>query len=51
VEAIVKEIRRVTVKEIAAHLDMSDGSAHHSVHDVLQLIYILMYIYTFKVFI
>ena len=26
VEAIVKEIRRVTVKEIAAHLDMSHGS-------------------------
>ena len=37
VEAIVKEIRRVTVKEIAAHLDMSHGSPHHIVHDVLQL--------------
>jgi len=37
VEAIVKEIRRLTVKEIAAHLDMSHGSAHHFVHDVLQL--------------
>ena len=28
VEAIVKEIRRVTVKEAAAHLDMSHGSVH-----------------------
>ena len=28
-EAIVKEIRRVTVNEIVAHLDMSHGSAHH----------------------
>ena len=37
VEAIVKENRRVTVHEIAAHLDMSSGSAHHIVHDVLQL--------------
>jgi len=36
VEAIVKENRRVTVHEIAAHLDMSHGSAHHIVHDVLQ---------------
>jgi len=35
-EAIVKENRRVTVSEIAAHLDMSHGSAHHIVHDVLQ---------------
>ena len=33
VEAIVKENRRVTVNEIAAHLDMSNGSAHHIVHD------------------
>ena len=33
VEAIVKENRRVTVNEIAAHLDMSRGSAHHIVHD------------------
>jgi len=33
VEAIVKENRRVTVNEIAAHLDMSHGSAHHIVHD------------------
>jgi hypothetical protein len=36
VEAIVKEHRRVTVHEIAAHLDMSHGSAHHIVHNVLQ---------------
>jgi len=28
VEAIVKENRRVTVNEIAAHLHMSHGSAH-----------------------
>jgi len=33
VEAIVKEKRRVTVNETAAHLDMSNGSAHHIVHD------------------
>ena len=33
VEAIVKQNRRVTVNEIAAHLDMSHGSAHHVVHD------------------
>jgi len=31
VEAIVKENRSVTVNEIAAHLDMSHGSAHHIV--------------------
>jgi len=36
VEAIVKENRRVTVHEIATHLDMSHGSAHHIIHDVLQ---------------
>jgi len=36
VEAIVEENRRVTVHEIAAHLDMGHGSAHHTVHDVLQ---------------
>jgi len=45
VEAIVKENHRVTVNEIAAHLAMSHGSAHHIVHDVRQFIYI------FKVFI
>jgi len=33
VEAIVKENRRVRVNEIAAHLDMSHGSAHHIVHE------------------
>ena len=36
VEPIVKDNRRVTVHEIVAHLDMSDGSAHHTVHDVLK---------------
>ena len=36
VEAIEKENRRVTVTDIAAHLDKSHGSAHHTVHDVLQ---------------
>jgi hypothetical protein len=36
VEAIVKENRSVTVNEIAAHLDMSQGSAHCIIHDVLQ---------------
>jgi len=33
VEAIVNENRRVTVNEIAAHLDMSHGSAHHIFRD------------------
>jgi len=36
VEAIAKDNRRVTVHEITAHLDMSDGSAHHIIHDVLR---------------
>jgi len=36
VEAIGKENRRVTVNEIAAHLDVSHESAHHFVHNVLQ---------------
>ena len=36
IETIVKENRRVTVHEIAAHLDMSHGSAHHIAHYVLQ---------------
>ena len=31
VEAIVKENHRVTVNEIAAHLDTNHGSAHHIV--------------------
>jgi len=35
VEAIVKENCRITVHEIATHLDMCNGSAHHIVHDVL----------------
>jgi len=38
VEAIVKENRHVTVHEIAAHLDVSHGSAHHIIHDVLQFL-------------
>jgi hypothetical protein len=33
VEAVVKENRRVTVNEIAAHLGVSHGSAHRIVHD------------------
>jgi len=36
VEAIMKENCRITVNETAAHLDMSHGTAHHIVHDVLQ---------------
>ena len=36
VEAIMKENCRVTVNEIAAHLDTSHGSAHQIIHDVLQ---------------
>ena len=36
VEVIMQENRRVTVNEIAAHLDMSHGSAHHIVYDFLQ---------------
>jgi len=36
-EAIVKENHRVTVNEIAACLDMGHRSAHHIIHDVLQL--------------
>jgi len=47
-EAIVKENGRVTVNEIAAQLDMSHGSAHHIVRDVLQF---YLHIYTFKIFI
>ena len=45
VEAIVKENRRVTVNEIAAHLDMCHGSAHHIVHDIY------IYLFIFNVFI
>jgi len=40
VEAIVKENRRVSANEIAAHLDISHGSAHRIVRDVTQFIYI-----------
>jgi hypothetical protein len=36
VEATVKENRRIAVNDIATHLDMSHGSAHHIVHDFLQ---------------
>jgi len=36
IEAIMKENCHTTVHEIAAHLDMSHGSAHHIIHDVLQ---------------
>ena len=36
VEAIVRENRQVTLNEIAASLNISHGSAHHIVHDVLQ---------------
>jgi len=36
VEAIVMENRRVTLNDIAACLKISHGSAHHTVHDVLQ---------------
>ena len=45
VEAIVKGNGHVTVNEIAAHLDMSHGSAHHIVRDVLQFIYIFIFMY------
>ena len=53
VEAIVKENRCVTVNEIAAHLDMSHGSAHHIVRDVLQFHKVSAYyeITIFRVFI
>ena len=44
VEAFVNENRCVTVNEMAAHLDMSHGSAHQIVHDVLQFIYIFIYL-------
>jgi len=36
VEAIVKENCCITANETATHLDMSHGSAHHIIHDVLQ---------------
>ena len=36
VEAIEMENHRVTVDEIAANLNISHGSAHHVIHDVLR---------------
>jgi hypothetical protein len=36
VETIVKENRRITVNETAAHLDMSQVSAHRIVSDFVQ---------------
>jgi hypothetical protein len=36
VETTMKENHCITVNEIAAHLDMSHGTAHHIVHDFLQ---------------
>jgi hypothetical protein len=36
VETVVKENCRVTVNEIAARLDMSCGSSHHTVHYFLE---------------
>jgi hypothetical protein len=36
VEALLRENRRVTVDEIATIVDLSHGSAHHIIHDVLQ---------------
>jgi hypothetical protein len=35
-EAIVMDNRRVMVNEIAANLNISHGSAHHIIHDVLK---------------
>ena len=32
-EVTMKENRRITVNEVAAHLDMSHGLAHHIVRD------------------
>jgi hypothetical protein len=39
-EAIVKENRHVTVNEIAAPLDMSHGSAHRIVHELIVYFYV-----------
>jgi len=36
VENVVRENRRVTVKEVASLLDISVGSAHHIIHDELK---------------
>jgi hypothetical protein len=35
VELVLGENRRVIVDEVAAMLDVSHGSAHHIIHDVL----------------
>jgi hypothetical protein len=43
VEPIMQKNCRVTVNEIAAHLDMSHGSEHHIVCDVLQFHKYLMF--------
>jgi hypothetical protein len=57
VEAIVKENRRVTVNETAAHLDLCHGSEHHIVYGVLQFHKYLIFnklintVLVFKVFI
>jgi len=49
VEAIVKENRRVTVNEIAAHLDMSHGSENTQKNEVT--VYLLRSInYEIKIF-
>jgi len=39
VQAIMKENPRVTVNEVAAHLDMSHGSAHRIVRDKKEKIF------------
>jgi len=36
VESVIRENRRVTVKEVASLLDISVGSAHHIIHDELR---------------
>jgi hypothetical protein len=43
VEETVKENRHVAVNDIAAHLDMSHGSAHHIVHDFLLFLKYLIF--------
>jgi hypothetical protein len=43
VEATVKENCHVAVNDIAAHLDMSHGSAHHIVCDFLPFLKYLMF--------
>jgi len=35
-ETMIWENRRVTVKEVASLLDISVGSAHHTIHDELK---------------